>query len=60
MSGLAQELDPCVRSNRYYNADRARKALSGQESLGLLRPNFQLFYKRINYHYLITFDQIES
>ena len=30
------------------------------DSLGILRPNFQHTYKRINYQYLTFFHQIQS
>ena len=52
MLGLARELDPCITPNYYYNVGGA------WNSLGLLRPGFQLLYKKINYQYLTIFDQI--
>ena len=57
---LAHELDSCVKPNLYCTASRAHKTLPNHNSLGILRPNFQLLYKKINYQCLTIFDQIES
>ena len=60
MLGLALELNPRTRPNRYYTIGGARKAILGLHRLGSLRPNFQLLYKRKNYQQLTIFDQIRS
>ena len=60
MSGLAREMDPRIKLNNYWTIGMSRKSLLGRNSLGILRPNFQLLYMRIYHQYLTIFDQIQS
>jgi hypothetical protein len=57
---MERVLDPCVKSNRYCSNGGARMVLLGQNSLGMLRPNFQLLHKRVDYQSLTIFDQLTS
>jgi hypothetical protein len=52
MPGLAHELVSCVKLSLYCivgNLGRAQNTLLGQNRMGILRPNFHLLRKRINY-----------
>ena len=60
VSGFVRKPNPCVRLNQYCIIGRAWKAFLGQNSLGILQPNFQLLKKELNYQYLTIFDQIEG
>ena len=60
MVGLTRVMDPDVKRNRYYMLGRTWKAFLSYNGLGLLRLDFQIFYKRINYQFLIIFDQLGS
>ena len=68
--GLARELEPRIRPDRYRHVGGAWKALPGRNNSGILQPDFQLLYKEnqnINSYVemkhvktLTLFDQIEA
>ena len=60
ISSLVHTLDLRVELNRYCIVGRVQKALLEHNNLGILWSNFHLLYKRVNYQYLIIFDQIKS
>ena len=44
MLGLAWELEPHIRPNRYYIVGEPQKVIPTKNSLSLLQPSFQLFW----------------